>query len=105
MKKEFVQKIEELLIQYANQTTLPDVSIEPMEKQEFLDIVEKWNLSNGFLQRILGKSRDSIANYKYRNGLIPEPVAVRIRRLDAILENFSQSGQQDTARTPKSHLD
>jgi len=86
-KQQFTARIEQLLEEYA--AALPEVSREEMPQPEFAAIVEKWQLSTGFLKKFLGKADATIQTYKYRKNLpIPGPVAARIRQLDNILSAF-----------------
>ncbi len=88
-KQEITARIVAILDEYA--AGLPEVSREEMPQPEFMAVVEKWQLSTGFLKKFLGKSDATIQTYKYRKNLpISGPVAAKIRQLDAVLSAFPE---------------
>lgn len=94
IEKTLASKIENLMQEYATSCMRPQVSTDKMPHSEFSAIVEKWQLSTGFLKVFLGKSESAIQTYKYRKDhVITGPVAVRLRQLDAILESMHQQPQ------------
>ena len=85
----FTARIMRLLDEYA--VAMPEVSTAEMPQPEFAAIVEKWQLSTGFLKKFLGKSDSAIQTYKYREEhAITGAVAARIRRLDLVLDMMQE---------------
>ena len=90
-EKTLASKIEAIMQEYAASRMTPQVCTGKMPHDEFSAIVEKWQLSTGFLKVFLGKSEAAIQSYKYRKDhAITGPVATRIRQLDAVLESMRQ---------------
>ena len=88
-KELFTARIMRLLDEYA--AAIPEVSTAEMPQPEFAAIVEKWQLSTGFLKKFLGKSDSAIQTYKYRKEhAITGAVAARIRRLDLVLDMMQE---------------
>ena len=90
MQKElFTARIMRLLDEYA--AAIPEVSTAEMPQPEFAAIVEKWQLSTGFLKKFLRKSDSAIQTYKYRRDhAITGAVAAQIRRLDFMLDAMQE---------------
>ena len=89
-QKELVTaRIMRLLDEYA--AAVPEVSAAEMPQPKFAAIVEKWQLSTGFLKKFLGKSDSAIQSYKYRKDhAITGSVAAKIRRLDLMLDAMQE---------------
>ena len=62
-----------------------------MTGRDPLDIIERWHLSNQMLSRILGRKMPTVTAYKYRGANIPQDIADKLRRLDAFLDDLTQT--------------
>ena len=69
---------------------MPSVSEKPMTKEEYNNLVNKWDLSAGLLTKLLCKSIETIRSYRSRrNYPIPLDVAIKLRKIDIIFTDFS----------------